>query len=490
MPAGGRGEWEPRRPGARRRAEQLRQRTALVLVVAGVTVTLLALPSEPPKIDAGHDRSRWTDDGTLKDPHNQGNDNWQAQGVAAQNGFLAPEFRGGDQWNRDDWLKKMDSDYNSPELAEYNRGGYNPPYDRGSPAEQDSTYTLPGQTLPYYDGENASAWYSDYPPFDYGGGFRQVQFPCGSDGMQISSRTQEPFYLCVYTKEDVISSFFIQDGRWRDCRELPQLYAKATRGLKKDERGVVVDVGANIGACSMELAAKGAKVYAFEPVSSSFDLLNRSVSLNNFGDRFELYPNALGYFRGRRQIKIEVGNYGNSILTSWDRVHENDRWHQTKFEKEEVDLGRLDDFVREKVHLLKLDCQGYEVRVLRGATKLVKNYGVEMVRAEIDPRLLNAVGDTPKDLFEFLYDLGYDVFVIDDGEYFEGPHPSRWLRPSEFGPYSERLQEADTSTHINATRTTVPRPTLLSRFRIDNGEEKIPDELGDEGSREHHLRGS
>jgi len=466
MPTGGAGNWEPRRPGARRRAEQLRQRTALVLVAAGVIVTFMAIPSEPPKVDNSQGR-RWTDDGTLKDP--QGTGTWQAQGAAQQTGGWAPEYNPHTDFQLSpeyrDWNSKTgyEQEYrNFPSWSQYDRG----------PAEY-STFTMPESTLPYYD-ENLTSFYSDNMGdlLDQDRAAVQFLYPCGANGMQISARTKTGFYLCVYTKEDVISSFFIQDGRWRDCRELPQLYTKATRDLKAGERGVVVDVGANIGACSMELAAMGAKVYAFEPVSSSFDLLNRSVSLNNFGDRIQLYQNALGYFRGRRQIKIEVGNYGNAILTSWDRVHENDRWHQTKFEKEDVMLGRLDDFVMEKVHLLKLDCQGYELRALRGATKLVRKYGVDTVRAEIDPRLLNAVGDTPKDLFEFLYDLGYDVFVIDDSEYFEGPHPSRWLRPSEFGPYSERLQEADTSTHINATRTTVSRPTQLSRFRTDNGEEK------------------
>lgn len=301
------------------------------------------------------------------------------------------------------------------------------------------------------------------------GQYTQGSMACGSDGMQITSRTQTPFDLCVHSKEDVISSFFTRDGLWRDCRGLPALYQLAK---KKKDAGTVVDVGANIGSCTMELASLGARVIAFEPVRSNFELLNHSITLNKFDGRVEAHQVAVGSDHGPRMAMKEVGNYGNTIITTWDKVHDNDRWYQTKFEKEEVQIAKLDDFVDESVDLLKLDCQGYELRVLRGAAKLLRHHRVPLIRAEVDHRLLRAVGDTPQELFEYLHDLEYDIFVIDHDEEFEGAYGTRWLRPSQYSKYSQRLIDADTSTHINATRSSTVRRHFISQYSITDGEEK------------------
>eukprot|EP01062_Namystynia_karyoxenos_P070323 TRINITY_DN65711_c0_g1_i1.p1 TRINITY_DN65711_c0_g1~~TRINITY_DN65711_c0_g1_i1.p1 ORF type:complete len:513 (+),score=134.12 TRINITY_DN65711_c0_g1_i1:77-1615(+) len=464
-PGGGaRGEWEPRRAGSRQRGAQLRQRVAAVLAAVVLVIMLAQLPGDQPHADEGRRKSKWTDDGALTEGNAGQAQSWQQQSGAQQWQATPAE--------REAWAAFAGS---NPPVEPYY-----PPFDR-VPIE--ATMTWPEYTMA---DRWSQEWYlneSDkwgFPPFS-GWGNVPVPLPCGPNGMQVASRTTTAFELCVHTKEDVISSFFIQDGKWRDCRDLPQLYKLATSGIKGP--GVVVDVGANIGACTLELAAMGARVYAFEPVSANFDLLNRSVYLNGFGDRVLGFQVALGSERGPRQIMKEVGNYGNSILTTWDKVHDNDRWYQTAFEKEDVFLAKLDDYVKERVHLLKLDCQGYELRVLRGATQLLVTKRVDVIRSEVDPRLLNAVGDTPADLFEFLHDLGYDVFIVDDSEEFEGAHGSRWLRPSEYAKYSQRLVEADTSTHINATRSNEVRKHMMSHYRTEDGEER-PDT-----DRAHHLRG-
>eukprot|EP01062_Namystynia_karyoxenos_P034321 TRINITY_DN25173_c0_g1_i1.p1 TRINITY_DN25173_c0_g1~~TRINITY_DN25173_c0_g1_i1.p1 ORF type:complete len:467 (+),score=135.51 TRINITY_DN25173_c0_g1_i1:85-1485(+) len=451
----GRGDWAPRRAGSRERAAALRQRAALGLISAAVVVAFATFPPDHPHAEPSAARrgSRWNEEGVLLDGAAHAGEVQSAQtslraGGSEKDGWhAAPQERAA--WGR--------------LFSGYAAAPADPPQE-----EETGTATV-----------TVSLENETWAPVELGSGglwaqisqqVRAVPSPCGADGVQVPSRGEGRFELCVHRKEDVISSFFIRDGRWRDCRELPQLYRIALRG--SEEPGTVVDVGANIGACTMELAAMGARVIAFEPVAENFRLLNRSIALNGFSAKVTAHHVALGFERGPRQIMKEVGNFGNAIITTWDKVHDNDRWYQTAFEKEDVQLGRLDDFVSERVHLLKLDCQGYELRVLRGATRLLQRHRVDLVRAEVDPRLLGAVGDLPSDLFEFLHDLGFDVFVVDDSDEFEGAHGSRWLRPSEYQRYSARLVEADTSTHVNATRSAeAPRGQLLSRFSIVDGEE-------------------
>jgi len=60
---------------------------------------------------------------------------------------------------------------------------------------------------------------------------------------------------------------------------------------------------------------------------------------------------------------------------------------------------------------LKLDCQGHEYRALLGASQLLVNPGVQVIKFEFFPIGLRQVGDEPAALLRLLHAAGYDLFV-------------------------------------------------------------------------------
>ena len=68
-----------------------------------------------------------------------------------------------------------------------------------------------------------------------------------------------------------------------------------------------------------------------------------------------------------------------------------------------------------KVKLLKIDTDGYDLEVLRGAEKLILNGYVDAFITEVYPDGLKAVGSSTELFWEYIKTLGMDnIYVIDN----------------------------------------------------------------------------
>lgn len=118
---------------------------------------------------------------------------------------------------------------------------------------------------------------------------------------------------------------------------------------------LVLDIGANIGCISQALIAAGAEVEAFEPQPAVFELLEKncpSIIKHNI---------ALGSRPGTAQMpKVDYskkGNFGGLGIGQGHGLR--------------VELRTLDSFEYQNVGVIKLDVEGYEEEVLRGAVETI-----------------------------------------------------------------------------------------------------------------------
>lgn len=141
---------------------------------------------------------------------------------------------------------------------------------------------------------------------------------------------------------------------------------------------VFYDVGANIGTHSLALAVafRGKiKIRAFEPQQAIFQLLCGTLAINNVED-VECHPVVVNS-RDGDAMRVQMPDYhsaNNFGGFEFLQPKNSDNQEMKKSDKlSSVSTVSLDSF-NEEVHLIKIDVEGMEDEVLRGAIKTISKY--------------------------------------------------------------------------------------------------------------------
>jgi FkbM family methyltransferase len=166
------------------------------------------------------------------------------------------------------------------------------------------------------------------------------------------------FYDSLY-RSDLIQHYHVQEGSFWEQGELERTMQCVPEG------GVVFDVGANIGNNAVFWATQGhpARVYAFEPIPDTFSILTTNIEINGLQSIVTAINAAVGDVPERLAVDSYLrGNIGGTRLK--------------RDPEGAIPAITLDefDFKEQRCDLLKIDVEGFECQVVKGAMKFLARF--------------------------------------------------------------------------------------------------------------------
>ncbi|KAJ7559982.1 hypothetical protein O6H91_04G109700 [Diphasiastrum complanatum] len=185
---------------------------------------------------------------------------------------------------------------------------------------------------------------------------------------------------------------------------LEKLKAHTFRG----ESLLVVDVGANVGMAAFAAAAMDVRVIAFEPVLENVLRVCDGLYLNRASQLVKVYHTAVSDVPGNITLHKVMGRLDNSAVSASGAKL---AFQSNKVIPFTVSTVTLDSVIPDNlaVSLLKVDVQGWELHVLKGATKLLSRPAARApyLIYEENERLLQESNSTSQQILSFLHIVGY-----------------------------------------------------------------------------------
>lgn len=175
---------------------------------------------------------------------------------------------------------------------------------------------------------------------------------------------------------------------------------------KTIQRDLFVDVGSNIGSCSVHMASLGFPVVAVEPVTQHVNTIRGTIDLN---PSFHIELHHAGIAAQERSAKVNFGHGSRNWGAS--EFHEVNSTANETFEAE-LPLKTFDQLIHSRrISLVKIDCEGCEWDAIKGARKSLKR--IPMIKVELvqpDYRDGNSTV-TSQDILKYLQANGFDLYL-------------------------------------------------------------------------------
>ena len=190
---------------------------------------------------------------------------------------------------------------------------------------------------------------------------------------------------------------------------------------------IVFDVGANEGQWASGLRKWGyaGMIVSFEPLEDACVALGLAARRDSSWAALNV---ALGAVAERRPLHVAGNSWSSSLLDMQD-AHVSAAPESAYVADQDVRVSTLDEVCRGRLRpearaYLKLDVQGFERAVLRGAQKTLEQ--VDGIELELSVTPLYRGQTLYREMLDFLETLGFGLVGLSEG--FTDPHTGRLLQ--------------------------------------------------------------
>lgn len=167
----------------------------------------------------------------------------------------------------------------------------------------------------------------------------------------------------------------------------------------------IFDIGANIGWYSLNfnLLPKVKRVYAFEPISYTYDYLKKHILIND-AHKVSTFNIGFSDTAGEKIFYWTKGETGSSSMVNLRNRH--------KINKIKCKIATMDEFMKNRQHgpdLIKCDVEGAELFVFKGGANTLKKYK-PIIFTEMLRKWSKKFNYHPDDIINLLSGFGYQCY--------------------------------------------------------------------------------
>ena len=163
---------------------------------------------------------------------------------------------------------------------------------------------------------------------------------------------------------------------------------------------VFFDIGANVGAYTLLASGEiGAKTISVEPIPSTFKLLSDNIVINKLEEKVEL-------------LNVGLGNNSGIIKFTKSLDTVNHVATDKEIDTIDVTIKKMDDISMLVPQLIKIDVEGFETEVLKGAKNILSNENLKAIIIELNGSG-NRYGYDELLIHNNLLNLGFNTYQYD-----------------------------------------------------------------------------
>jgi len=179
---------------------------------------------------------------------------------------------------------------------------------------------------------------------------------------------------------------------------------------------IILDVGANTGQYAAHLREIGysGRIVSFEPLRDEYAALDIRASSD---EKWHTHNYALGDTDGQQEINVAENSHSSSLLAVLPR-HLDSAPAAQAVSTQRIELHKLDSIYdnvcsSDDIPYLKLDAQGYEMKILNGAAQTLDKIDTIQLEMSLTPLYQGETG--LPEMATWLYDQGFVLVSLEPG---------------------------------------------------------------------------